>query len=261
MTATIPPNAPTAPISVVTPSGTTQTAQNFVPTNVPTAPRQAQFDLRIAAQQILQFYENNQRTFDALGQIAQGLFYEGLGSVGGAAGGAGFSLSLTADATGVGLPIGIAAGVASAGLIAASAGSVVYGDALLKQGVKGLLEQQYYAASTNSPNPGGKLGDAVTRQTAANVRQDLKLKGFDVINQEVKFAKGPVGLKTRFADFVAQNTKTGQTLIIQIGKLTKSGIPVIRERRALDDIIFSPTLLDFKNSTIIFVEKGASGLP
>ncbi|WP_218080310.1 CdiA C-terminal domain-containing protein [Anthocerotibacter panamensis] len=181
VTAAVPPNAPTAPISVVTANGTTQTAQNFVPTNVPTAPRQAQFDLGIAAQQILQFYENNQRTFDALGQIAQGLFYEGLGSVGGAAGGAGFSLSLTADATGVGLPIGIAAGVASAGLIAASAGSIIYGQALVNQGVKGLFEQ-YYAAGTGqgSLNVIGKgFSDSERR-----VAQQLADQGNEVILRE-----------------------------------------------------------------------------
>ncbi|WP_281067941.1 RHS repeat-associated core domain-containing protein [Anthocerotibacter panamensis] len=38
VTAAVPPNAPTAPISVVTPSGTTQTAQNFVPVQVATGP-------------------------------------------------------------------------------------------------------------------------------------------------------------------------------------------------------------------------------
>ncbi|WP_218080288.1 IPT/TIG domain-containing protein [Anthocerotibacter panamensis] len=51
VTAAVPPNAPTAPISVVTPSGTTQTAQNFVPVQVAAATGQAQFNLGIAAQQ------------------------------------------------------------------------------------------------------------------------------------------------------------------------------------------------------------------
>ncbi|WP_218080314.1 IPT/TIG domain-containing protein [Anthocerotibacter panamensis] len=47
VTAAVPPNAPTAPISVVTASGTAQTAQNFVPVQVAAATGQAQFNLGI----------------------------------------------------------------------------------------------------------------------------------------------------------------------------------------------------------------------
>ena len=111
------------------------------------------------------------------------------------------------------------------------------------------------------PNPGGKLGDALTRQTAANVITDLGARGFTDISQEVLFQKGPLGLKNRFADIVGLNPQTGESLIINIGKQTKSGIPIIRERKALDDFIFSPTIQDYTNSRLLFIEKGASGLP
>ncbi len=66
VTAAVPPNAPTAPVSVVTPGGTTQTAQNFVPTPVPTAAGNRQFDLGIAAQQQdEQFIEFLRQPFEA----------------------------------------------------------------------------------------------------------------------------------------------------------------------------------------------------
>ena len=57
------------------------------------------------------------------------------------------------------------------------------------------------------------------------------------------------------------NPDTGESLIINIGKQTQSGIPIMRERAALDDIIFSPTIQNYPNSRLLFIEKGASGLP
>lgn len=75
------------------------------------------------------------------------------------------------------------------------------------------------------------------------------------------FQKGPLGVKKRFADVVGFNPETGESLIINIGKQTKSGIPIMRERMALDDIIFSPTIQNYPNSRVLFIEKGAGGLP
>lgn len=111
------------------------------------------------------------------------------------------------------------------------------------------------------PNPGGRLGDAVTRQTAQNVIADLKGRGFTQVRQEVMFEKGPLGVKTRYGDIVATNPTTGETVIVNIGKMRSDGVPIIRERQAMDDIIFSPTIQQYPNSRIIFIEKGASGLP
>ncbi len=116
-------------------------------------------------------------------------------------------------------------------------------------------------AAKTIPNPGGRLGDALTRQTAGNVINDLKARGFTDISQEVLFQKGPLGLKNRFADVVGVNPQTGESLIINIGKTTQTGVPIMRERLALDDIIFSPTIQNYPNSRLIFIEKGASGLP
>ena len=111
------------------------------------------------------------------------------------------------------------------------------------------------------PNPGGRLGDAVTRQTARAIKEELIKIGFTDIQQEVRFKKGPLGEKDRYADFVARNPSTGQVKIIQIGRTTASGPPVIRERRALDDIIFSPDIARYPGADISFVERGASKLP
>ena len=110
------------------------------------------------------------------------------------------------------------------------------------------------------PNPGGKLGDAVTRQTTQNVIRDAQTRGFTDIQTEVLFRQGPLGTKNRFVDVIGTNPQTGDSLLINIGKQTKSGVPIMRERQALDDIIFSPTIQQYPNSQLLFIEKGASGL-
>lgn len=61
---------------------------------------------------------------------------------------------------------------------------------------------------------------------------------------------------------VGRNPITGETEIIQIGRTIKSDprVPVIRERHALDDIIFSPDIQNFPNSTIRFVDVNRPGV-
>jgi RHS repeat-associated protein len=168
----------------------------------------------------------------------------------------------------------IASGIAGLALDIASLGSasLIKGgiSAALKLGTKGLMKQGVAATSklvaTGSimtkwiRNPGGKLGDALTRQTTANVVSELKARGFSSIAREGRFDKGPFNLKRRFADLVAGNPETGETLIINIGKQTKGGYPVRRERWALDDIMFSPKIRDYPNARLMFVPKGASGI-
>ena len=125
-------------------------------------------------------------------------------------------------------------------------------------------EYSDFARSSNAarviPNPGGKLGDAVTRQTTQNVIRDAQTRGFTDIQTEVLFRQGPLGTKNRFVDVIGTNPQTGDSLLINIGKQTKSGVPIMRERQALDDIIFSPTIQQYPNSQLLFIEKGASGL-
>ena len=110
------------------------------------------------------------------------------------------------------------------------------------------------------PNPGGKLGDLITRQTTQSVIKDAQVRGYTDIQTEVLFQKGPLGAKNRYVDVLATNPQTNESLIINIGNKTNSGAPVMRERQALDDIIFSPTIQQYQNSQLLFIEKGAGGL-
>ena len=102
------------------------------------------------------------------------------------------------------------------------------------------------------PNPGGRLGDDATKARTAEVRADLKDKGYTT-KPEVMF-ETPGGEKSkRFADVVATHVKTGKRKIIQIGNKNKRGDPVARERRAMRDIGESPEIR--KDDEIIFTEK------
>lgn len=70
--------------------------------------------------------------------------------------------------------------------------------------------------------------------------RDVESRGL-LARQEARF-RTPGGEKqNRFADVVGLNRQTGEVEeIIQIGRTTKSGLPVARERRALNDILNSP---------------------
>ena len=102
------------------------------------------------------------------------------------------------------------------------------------------------------PNPGGKLGDAATRARTEEVKAKLEARGLTV-KQEVPFGT-PGGEKSkRFADVVGTDPETGKRTIVQIGKQTKRGEPIARERRALADISASPDIRD--TDDLVFVEK------
>lgn len=107
------------------------------------------------------------------------------------------------------------------------------------------------------PNPGGRLGNVQTRAKTQEVINDLRNRGFTSIQTEVHFRTGSQGQgRNRFADVVGTNPQTGQVESIQIGRTLRSDnrVPIIRERRALDDIIFSPDIQNFSPSTIRFVD-------
>ena len=114
------------------------------------------------------------------------------------------------------------------------------------------------------PNPHGRKGNALTQAKTREVELDLRTRGFTQTRREVQFLPGVGGSGTsRFVDVVGVNPRTGASEIIQIGRTNKSNnqIPVIRERRALDDVTFSPTLRDrFPNSTIRFVDVNRPGV-
>jgi hypothetical protein len=86
------------------------------------------------------------------------------------------------------------------------------------------------------PNPGGKLGDSVTRARTQDVVSDIKARG-NTARTEVMI-KTPNGYKkVRYADVVEIDPRTGQVIHYhQIGDKTKKGAPVSRERKAKSDI-------------------------
>jgi hypothetical protein len=96
-------------------------------------------------------------------------------------------------------------------------------------------------AEKATPNPGGKLGGPEHRAGVAEVKEELSAKYpdralVDVTGEEV--VDTPDGEKQRrYLDAAAVDAISGQIIEgIQVGKETKSGNPVSREQRALNDI-------------------------
>ena len=88
-----------------------------------------------------------------------------------------------------------------------------------------------------APNPNGRAGGYAHQSTITNTKQILEEKGYNNISTETHI-KTPSGEKpSRYADITA--TKDGISYAFQVGKVTASGIPVARERRALADILSS----------------------
>jgi hypothetical protein len=86
------------------------------------------------------------------------------------------------------------------------------------------------------PNPGGKLGDAVTRTRVKDVVAEIEARGNKAVTEAM--VKTPNGYKkVRFADIAEVDPKTGKVIRYhQIGETTKKGDPVSRERKAKNDI-------------------------
>ena len=83
-------------------------------------------------------------------------------------------------------------------------------------------------------NPYGKKGGPKHQSKIDEIAKDLVNRGYDVDLEHM--VRTPGGYKgTRYADIFATNGY--DSFAIQVGKLTGSGIPVIRERRALADLI------------------------
>jgi RHS repeat-associated protein len=81
------------------------------------------------------------------------------------------------------------------------------------------------------PNPWGRLGSPAHRARIDETEARFADRGWDVVAggslPEVKFG-------SRFPDLVME--RGGKRIAFQIGRTTKSGIPVARERRALADL-------------------------
>ena len=84
------------------------------------------------------------------------------------------------------------------------------------------------------PNPNGKKGGAAHQAKIQEIGQDLIDRGYSVDFEHRVLTPG--GKKSsRFIDIYA--TKGNDTIAIQVGRMTKGGLPVSRERQALADLL------------------------
>ncbi len=84
------------------------------------------------------------------------------------------------------------------------------------------------------PNSNGKKGGSAHQSKIQDVASKYKQAGYDVDFEEMVYTPG--GFKSkRFADVVA--TRGNEKIYIQVGRILKNGQPVIRERRAIADLV------------------------
>ena len=106
---------------------------------------------------------------------------------------------------------------------------------------------------------GGKLGDSLTKQRTVEVKAEIAQRG-NIARTEIGF-KIKNGFKlTRYVD-VAEYSPDGRLISLhQIGILTKGGLPVMRERKAISDLAKRKVQgSDAREATINFHDKFKSG--
>ena len=87
---------------------------------------------------------------------------------------------------------------------------------------------------------GGRLGGSAHRAKVRQVAGELERRGWTIVHgggggtRKEEFLEVAGGTRSRFPDITAR--KGGRILRIQVGRRTKGGLPVSRERRALRDI-------------------------
>jgi len=86
------------------------------------------------------------------------------------------------------------------------------------------------------PNPYGKKGGPGHQAEVASVVRDVESRGLEA-QQEFRVETPKGAKKRRFVDVAGVNRMTGEVEELhQVGKQTKGGQPVARERQALEDI-------------------------
>jgi hypothetical protein len=93
--------------------------------------------------------------------------------------------------------------------------------------------------SKKTPNPGGKLGDQQTKKRTDEVVKQIENRGNIAVREDKFEFYGGFKIR-RYSDVseyeVGPNGQLRLKAIHQIGKYTKSGVPVSRERNAISDI-------------------------
>ena len=91
-------------------------------------------------------------------------------------------------------------------------------------------------AARKIPNPDGKKGGPAHQSKVEEVAADIRSRGLDVDFEHMVPTPG-AGKSKRFVDVVGRNPVTGEIQEMhQIGRQTKGGLPVSRERSAIQDI-------------------------
>ena len=109
-----------------------------------------------------------------------------------------------------------------------AAGLADFAEALQKAGSGG-------GGAKAVPNPYGKLGGPEHQAKVEEVAKDIETRGLrSKTEQKVETPGGPKG--SRYVDVVGRDADGNVVEMHQIGRQTKGGAPVSRERKALDDI-------------------------
>jgi RHS repeat-associated protein len=93
------------------------------------------------------------------------------------------------------------------------------------------------AARGRPPNPFGRRGSPAHQARIGQAEERLNARGFETASggSLPERAVNVGGGRLRFPDLVVRNAE-GKTVAVQVGRATRSGRPVARERRALEDL-------------------------
>jgi hypothetical protein len=85
------------------------------------------------------------------------------------------------------------------------------------------------------PNPFGKAGGPLHQGKIQEVINDLQQQGYKLITKEAPIQTTGGFKNLRYGDALLESF-IGEKIIIQIGKQTKGGLPISRERKAIQDL-------------------------
>ena len=85
------------------------------------------------------------------------------------------------------------------------------------------------------PNSNGRKGGPAYQNTIRKEAQKLEATGYENISYENRVNISNGHKTKRFTDLMG--TKGNKELHIQVGRATKSGMPVAREQRAIEDLL------------------------
>jgi len=117
----------------------------------------------------------------------------------------------------------------------AALGGAVAGAAYGISNLFGRIRSSLPTRSANGPNPYGRLGGPAHQWEIMKIESQVKKMGL-YPQTEFKIAT-PGGAKPyRYADVVALDANENPIVLYQVGKATKSNLPIARERQAITDI-------------------------